>query len=82
MSKKQQDETIPSFEDGLEKLEAVVSEMEDGNLPLEKLIVHYEEGSKLLIQCETKLKEAEKKIEILKANNATAPQFEAMDTEA
>lgn len=78
MSDKKQEESIPTFEAGLEKLEAIVSEMEDGNLPLEKLILNYEEGSKLLIQCEAKLKEAERKIEILKSRNGQPAEFEAL----
>ena len=74
-------ETIASFEEGLEKLETIVSEMEDGKLPLEKLITHYETGTKLLAQCDLKLKEAEKKIEILKAKNADNPEFAPYETD-
>ncbi|MBC2607466.1 exodeoxyribonuclease VII small subunit [Pelagicoccus albus] len=72
-------ETIASFEEGLEKLEKLVSEMEDSKLPLDKLITHYETGNKLLAQCDLKLKEAEKKIEILKAKTESGPQFEPLD---
>ncbi|MDQ8203071.1 exodeoxyribonuclease VII small subunit [Pelagicoccus sp. SDUM812003] len=72
-------ETIASFEEGLEKLEAIVQEMEEGKLPLEKLITHYESGSKLLAECDLKLKEAEKKIEILRSKNAENPVFEDFD---
>lgn len=72
-------ETIASFEVGLEQLETIVKEMEDGKLPLEKLITHYETGSKLLAQCDAKLKEAEQKIEILRTKNADKPEFENFD---
>lgn len=68
-------QSIASFEEGLEKLETIVKEMEEGELPLEKLITHYEAGSQLLSQCDAKLKEAERKIEILKAKSVDKPEF-------
>lgn len=79
MSTKKKD-TISSFEDGLEKLETIVRDMEEGNLPLEKLITHYEKGTNLLAQCDQKLKEAEKKIEILKAKSDSGPTFETLES--
>lgn len=79
MSTKKQD-TIKTFEEGLEKLEAIVSEMEDRKLPLEKLITHYEQGNKLLAQCDVKLREAEKTIEILKAKTENGPEFEELES--
>ncbi|MBK1877718.1 exodeoxyribonuclease VII small subunit [Pelagicoccus mobilis] len=72
---------IASFEEGLEKLERIVSEMEDSKLPLEKLITHYEQGTKLLSQCDIKLKEAEKKIEVLRSKTENGPEFEALESE-
>ena len=75
-------EPEPTFEDSLEKLEAIVEEMEGGDLPLERLIGRYEEGSKLLAQCERKLKDAEKKIEIARKKNAANPQLEEFAPEA
>lgn len=79
MSTKKKD-TISSFEDGLEKLESIVREMEEGDLPLEKLITHYEKGSSLLAQCDRKLKEAENKIEILKAKTESGAVFETLES--
>ena len=55
-----------SFESSLTKLESVVESMESGVLTLAELLQHFEEGSKLLKVCETRLKEAELKIEQLK----------------
>lgn len=75
-SKKEQ--AIASFEEGLGKLEKIVGEMEEGNLPLERLITHYEKGNQLLAQCDAKLRDAEKKIEILKAKSGSSPQFEKL----
>ena len=55
-----------SFESVLTKLETIVESMESGDVPLAELLQHFEEGSKLLKVCETRLKEAELKIEQLK----------------
>ncbi len=40
--------------------------MESGEIPLAELLAKFEEGNKLLKICETRLKDAEMKIEILK----------------
>lgn len=55
-----------SFEDALARLEAVVDAMEQGGTPLADLLAKYEEGSKLLKICESRLQEAELKIEKLR----------------
>ena len=52
----------PSFEDAMHRLEA----MEAGDVPLAELLAKYEEGSRLLAQCEQRLKAAELKIEQLR----------------
>ncbi|MBP6508493.1 MAG: exodeoxyribonuclease VII small subunit [Opitutaceae bacterium] len=56
----------PSFESALTKLESIVESMESGDVPLADLLAKFEEGTKLLKVCETRLKEAELKIEQLK----------------
>ncbi|MEM9158577.1 MAG: exodeoxyribonuclease VII small subunit [Verrucomicrobiota bacterium] len=68
-----------TFEEGLEKLEALVEQMESGDLPLDDLIKRYEQGSKLLKTCQARIKEAEKKIEILRNKNADNPDLENFD---
>ena len=55
-----------SFEEALQKLEELVSEMESGNSPLEKMIRSFEEGSILASACQAKLDVLRKKIEILR----------------
>ena len=55
-----------SFETALERLETVVEAMESGDIPLAELLAKFEEGNKLLKLCETRLKDAELKIEQLK----------------
>jgi len=55
-----------SFEEALGQLETVVETMESGDVPLADLLAKFEEGNKLLKVCETRLKDAEMKIELLK----------------
>ncbi|MCB1105531.1 MAG: exodeoxyribonuclease VII small subunit [Cephaloticoccus sp.] len=55
-----------TFETALEKLEGIVDAMEAGDVPLAELLAKFEEGNKLLKVCETRLKDAELKIEQLK----------------
>lgn len=55
-----------SFENALGKLETIVESMESGEVPLAELLARFEEGSRLLKVCETRLKEAELRIEQLK----------------
>ena len=54
-----------SFEDALAQLETIVESMESGDVPLAALLAKFEEGGKLLKHCETRLKDAELKIEQL-----------------
>jgi exodeoxyribonuclease VII small subunit len=59
-------ETKPSFETALTQLESIVEAMESGDVPLAELLAKFEEGNKLLKVCESRLKDAELKIELLK----------------
>jgi exodeoxyribonuclease VII small subunit len=73
-------EAIVSFETALANLEAIVEAMESGDVPLAELLAQFEEGTKLLKICETRLKEAELKIEQLKKQK-DAVTFEKFATE-
>jgi exodeoxyribonuclease VII small subunit len=55
-----------SFEDALTQLEQIVESMEAGDVPLAELLAKFEDGNKLLKVCETRLKDAELKIEQLR----------------
>ena len=59
----------PSFESALTQLETIVEAMESGDVPLAELLAKFEEGNKLLKVCESRLKDAELKIELLKKEN-------------
>jgi len=54
-----------NLEKSLADLETLVEELESGDLPLEKAMKKFEEGIKLTRGCQTALKEAEQKVEIL-----------------
>ena len=53
------------LEKSLADLEKIVDELESGDLPLEKAMKKFEEGIKLTRGCQTALKDAEQKVEIL-----------------
>ncbi len=53
------------FEEAVEKLNAIVSEIERGRTTLESSIERYEEGMKLIRHCRSILQKAEKKIETI-----------------
>ena len=69
------------FEQSLERLETIVSEMEGRDLTLEQMIQHFEEGSKLVKLCSTKLTEVEQKIEKLvkKGDGLATEAFDSAD---
>ncbi len=56
------------FEDALKKLEDIVKKMEAGDLPLEEALKSFEEGIKLIHFCQSKLNEAERRVELLLGN--------------
>lgn len=68
-----------SFETALGKLESIVESMESGDVPLAELLAKFEEGSKLLKVCESRLKDAELKIEQLKKKDGKTA-FEKFET--
>jgi exodeoxyribonuclease VII small subunit len=53
------------FEAALARLEELVKELEQGDLPLEQSLKLFEEGIKLSRICNSRLEEAERKVEIL-----------------
>jgi exodeoxyribonuclease VII small subunit len=72
----------PSFEEALERLETVVSELESGSLTLEQSIARYEEGMRLSQRLTQQLDEAEKRIERLVEAADGRITTEPMDLEA
>ena len=54
-----------NLEKALADLESLVDELESGDLPLEKAMKKFEDGIKLTRSCQTALKDAEQKVEVL-----------------
>jgi exodeoxyribonuclease VII small subunit len=52
-----------SFEDALKRLEAIVHRLESGEASLDESIKLYAEGDQLRKQCETRLQDAQARIE-------------------
>lgn len=68
-----------NFEAALEKLEGVVEQLETGELPLEESLVAFEKGVGLVIYCNQKLTEAEKKVELLVKDKDGKMQFRVLE---
>jgi exodeoxyribonuclease VII small subunit len=62
----------PDFERALGELEATVDKLEHGDLSLEDALRHFERGVALTRDCQSALKQAEQKVEILLQKSATA----------
>lgn len=80
MARKSQSQGF-EFEKSLQTLDLLIQELEKGELPLEQSIQRYEEGVRLIQQCETFLKQAEQKIELLtEAGLETLPTEEFFES--
>jgi len=67
------------FETSMRDLEELVERLEQGDLPLEESLAAFERGVLLTRNCQTALKEAEQKVEILlkKAGGSTVEDFDS-----
>ena len=61
-----------SFEEAIRELEAVVSALDRGDVALEASIALYERGAALKAHCAEKLKAAEAKVEMIRAQEGRA----------
>jgi exodeoxyribonuclease VII small subunit len=57
----------PDFEQSLSELEALVQKLEEGEVPLEEALKTFERGVALTRQCQTALRNAQQKVEVLLA---------------
>ncbi len=55
----------PDFEQSLQELESIVTQMEQGDLSLEDSLKAFEEGISLTRECQTILSLAEQKVQLL-----------------
>jgi exodeoxyribonuclease VII small subunit len=60
-----------SFEESIQRLEEIVSELENNEIKLDEMLGLYEEGSNLIKVCLAKLDDVEKKISVLNADEDT-----------
>jgi exodeoxyribonuclease VII small subunit len=58
-------DAVPDFEAAMHDLEQLVERLEHGDLPLEESLAAFERGVALTRACQSALKEAEQKVEIL-----------------
>ena len=58
-----------TFEASLEALEQIVRQLESGDLPLEKSLELFEQGIRLSRECQDRLNQAERRIEVLMRDN-------------
>jgi len=62
-----------TFETSLEALEQIVQQLENGDLSLEKSLELFEQGIRLSRECQDRLSQAERRIEILLRDNQGRP---------
>ena len=60
---------LPDFEQSLGELEALVQKLEQGDVPLEDALKTFERGVALTRQCQTALRTAQQKVEMLLSKN-------------
>jgi exodeoxyribonuclease VII small subunit len=77
MTKKKQ--TGFDFEKTLDELEQLVTSMEDGELSLEESLQAFEKGIKLTRECQTALKQAEQKVQVLINENGDSEDLQVDD---
>jgi len=76
---KKEPANVGGLEQSLKELEMLVERLEAGELPLEEALAQFERGIKLTRACQTILKDAEQKVEILlkKTEQAEPELFES-----
>ena len=67
--KTDQQDKLPDFEQSLTELEALVAKLEQGDVPLEEALKTFERGVALTRQCQTALRTAQQKVEVLLSRN-------------
>ena len=79
----QAEQDRPSFEQSLDELESIVSELESGDMPLERALELFEKGVGLSESCRKRLEDAETKVEVLlkKGRSLEAAPFALEDEE-
>ena len=71
--------STPSFDDGLDRLEALVQQLEAGSLSLEDALAKFEEGVRLCKILQEQLGEAQRRVEVLKRGLGGEYRAESLD---
>lgn len=74
-------EKKPNFETSLKELERIVRRLEDGDSSLEESLKLFEDGVKLARECQERLNQAERRIEVLLKDENGNPQLETIKAE-
>jgi exodeoxyribonuclease VII small subunit len=70
---------VKSFETSLEALEEIVHKLEQGDLALEESLVLFEQGIRLSRECQERLSQAERRIELLLRDPQGRPVVSAFE---
>ena len=70
-----------TFETSLKELERIVRRLEEGDLALEDSLKLFEDGVKLSRECQARLDQAERRIEVLLKDENGNPQLEIIKSE-
>jgi exodeoxyribonuclease VII small subunit len=73
---------MPDFERSLAELESIVEKLERGELSLDESLQHFERGVQLTRACQSALKQAEQKVEILLRKTGQPDEFESAPFDA
>jgi len=70
-----------TFETSLKELEKIVRRLEEGDLQLEDSLKLFEDGVKLSRECQERLNQAERRIEVLLKDENGNPKLEIIKSE-
>jgi exodeoxyribonuclease VII small subunit len=65
MATRKKEDEPKSFEDAMQRLDAIVAKLEEDKLPLEEMLARYGEGVALARYCGEKLEAAEQKVRLI-----------------
>jgi exodeoxyribonuclease VII small subunit len=71
-----------TFEASLNELEKIVHQLEEGDLSLEESLKLFEQGVKLSRECQQRLAQAERRIEVLLKDADGNPALESLEPES
>ncbi len=70
-----------TFESSVQELEKIVRGLEEGDLSLEESLKLFEDGVKLSRECQERLNQAERRIEVLLKDENGNPALQAIDAD-